>query len=799
VLGSVALVLAAFLACAISLYLGELTGNALALGAALILGGVLIASAGALWLSRRISAPIEQLTAASARIGGMDLHRPIAVTSPIREIDALAQSLEQMRLNLARAQTVLETTAEHERQAERALQESRELLLESQRLGKLGYVMTDLASGRSEISESLIAMLDLPPRDGYGPGEVRELVHPDDVGPLDAARAAAAEGTYEFRARDGSGAYRWFEGKRRVRRGARGEPAATLWVLIDVTERKKREEALRRGEERHRLILEHSGDGMAVIRPDGKMIYRSPSLGSEALGYREADVLGQSLFDRMHPGDVAENQAALRRLVATPGGRDSGRVRMRHANGGWRQLAWTARNATNVPGIDGILINWHDLTEITRLQDQLQQAQKLEALGQLAGGIAHDFNNVLGAMLGFADFLVQDLPADSPQYRYARSIVRAGQDARDLVAQILAFARRGNVERKPCDLARVLREAKALLRGALPATTELAIEAAPGGLVAEVNLAQMSQVMLNLCLNASDALAGAPGRIAISLARLDPASLELETAQGEAAESISPPATGRCVIGALDPTQAYARITVADNGPGMDETVLARIFDPFFTTKEQGRGTGLGLAVVQSIIAAYGGACIVQSRPGGGTRFSIYLPLKSAASIDAASAEVAPIRGRGERIMVIDDDVATAEMLRSGLERLGYKVVSLADPRRALELFATRPRDWDVVISDQIMPHVTGTSLFEQMKAIRPSVRFILCTGFDAGASREHARDLGIAAWFAKPVLPQEISAEIARLMQAKRAARDKAAGATLKTADTDAGDSGTLERKIGR
>jgi PAS domain S-box-containing protein len=627
---------------------GTLTGNTALLGIFIVLGAAAIASLAALWLGRRFSAPIEQLTRESARIGQMDLRSPIAVKAPVREIDVLAQSLEKMRVNLDRSRTELETSAALERQAQAAL---------------------------------------------------------------------------------------------------------------------------RHNEARYRALVENSSDSISIYRPDGTMLYRSPSVGALMLGYDEAAVLGKNVFERAHPDDAPNLVATFAWLAEVPGRQKAGRVRMRDSDGTWHHIAWSARNAINVPGIDGIIANAHDITELVTLADQLQQAQKLEALGQLAGGIAHDFNNVLGAMLGFAGFLVEDLPPDSREHHYAQSIVKAGQNATDLVSQILTFARRGSVERKPFDLAQILREVRDLLRGTLPTSTELAIDIEPGTMVADVNLAQMNQLLFNLCVNANDALAGEPGRISLSLARLQANDVDFDLACGEQNELATLKPGGYLVLRSLDPSQSYGRVTVADNGPGMEESVLARVFEPFFTTKERGRGTGLGLAVVRSIVSAYGGACIVASRPGAGTRFGIYIPLKDVAVTSAVAEDVEPRRGHGERIMVVDDDEALAEMLASGLERLGYEVVSLTDPREALEAFSEDPDYWNVVVSDQTMPGMKGTTLYQQLRAIRPSVRFILCTGYDDGASTELASESGIVARFLKPVSPQQISATIAQLMGEPRRA----------------------------
>ncbi len=302
-----------------------------------------------------------------------------------------------------------------------------------------------------------------------------------------------------------------------------------------------------------------------------------------------------------------------------------------------REIDFLARS---LEGMRVRLIQAREEREAKRaLEKQLEEAQHLEELGRFAGGIAHDFNNVLGAMLGFASFLVEDLPPHSREHSYASRIVKAGQSAKDLVAQILAFARRGKVERKPLDLARLVRDSADLLRGTLPASTELTIAIEASDLIAEVNPAQLTQLLLNLCVNAKDAFAGKPGRITLSLAPAQRDDSDVALVRGASANTVAL-TSGAVAIGALDPQRDYARLTVADNGPGMDDAVLARIFEPFFTTKEgAGRGTGLGLAVVRGIVIAYEGACVVASRPGAGTRFSIYLPLRD--RIDA----VAPAGG----------------------------------------------------------------------------------------------------------------------------------------------------------
>jgi PAS domain S-box-containing protein len=381
-----------------------------------------------------------------------------------------------------------------------------------------------------------------------------------------------------------------------------------------------------------------------------------------------------------------------------------------------------------------------------RLQTQLQQSSKMEAIGQLAGGVAHDFNNLLGAVIGFARFLEQDLPAGTQERLFAQRILSACNRGKELVAQILAFTRARTVERKPIDLRTALHESRNLLAGSLPATTQLAIDAGDQPQVVVANETQLSQVIVNLCLNAHDALAGRPGQIKVALSRVHPGDADHRRT---------------LLVGQLDPARAYARLDIADTGSGIAPENLSRIFEPFFTSKERGRGTGLGLAVVHGVVTAYEGGCAVESNPGSGTRFSVYLPLTEARTGPALKeGQGADLRG-GERVLIVDDETDITDMLAIGLERLGYEVAALNDPGEALEAVRDAPAAWDVVITDHIMPGMQGVSLVRELKSLRPDLIVILCTGLDDGVVGQAAQAQGIDAFFAKPVGPEQLAAAI--------------------------------------
>lgn len=392
-----------------------------------------------------------------------------------------------------------------------------------------------------------------------------------------------------------------------------------------------------------------------------------------------------------------------------------------------------------------------------RLQLHLQQASKMEAIGQLASGIAHDFNNLLGAVIGFAGFLAQDLPAGSEQHQFAERILRACHRGKDLVAQILAFTRTRTLEKRAVDLRSALKESRELLAGSLPTTRRLVFEPGDQPLVVEGNEAELGQLIVNLCLNAHDAMGADPGEITVSLAKIRPGHADFRR---------------MLLVGELAADRAYARLDVTDVGAGIAPDNLPRIFEPFFTTKERGRGTGLGLAVVHGIVTSCGGACAVTSRPGHGTRFSVYLPLSKRAVAAGDIAAPRDLRGR-ERILVVDDEVDITDMLSIGLERMGYEVAAMNDPSETLEQVAEDPSLWHAVIIDHLMPGMQGATLAAKLKSLRPELVVILCTGLDDGAIRRQAGS-AIDAFFVKPVEPEQLAAAIRGLTKAPK---DRPAG----------------------
>ncbi|HEY1722860.1 MAG TPA: PAS domain S-box protein [Magnetospirillaceae bacterium] len=524
-------------------------------------------------------------------------------------------------------------------------------------------------------------------------------------------------------------------------------------VSIDISEHKAAERELRQSEARFRALFECASDLNLVIDLSGIVRLASPST-LDVMGYAPAELIGKSLFDYIHPDEAIPSREKLDLLSVHPGAIERGEMRARASDGSWRSIAWSARNAINVPGIDGILITGQDMTEFRRLEAQLNDARRLQSIGTLAGGIAHDINNILGAVLGFAKFLHEDLDRDSPQHTYADRIVSASERGRDLIHQIFAFSRAGRVERQPEDVVALTEETIKTLPALMPIEAKLSVRVEHKPLIARVNAAQIQQLLLNLAVNARDALGGKTGAITIDVGEISLESNDYRELRFHEGNGVHPKGAGHeIVLGSLESAARYVRITVTDTGIGMGPEVLANAFEPFFTTKSRSSGTGLGLATVRNIVAATGGSCIMQSATNRGTTISVWLPLIHAEpqSVSVPPPAVARKEGQG-RIIVVDDERDLADATAIGLRRLGYQAVAFNDPVEALRCFTDDPDQWRAVISDHRMPGMTGLQLLTSMKEIRPSIDFILCSGFTDGTIEHVAFEQGASHFFLKPV-----------------------------------------------
>jgi len=394
------------------------------------------------------------------------------------------------------------------------------------------------------------------------------------------------------------------------------------------------------------------------------------------------------------------------------------------------------------PFEDGAIITAADVTRHVRIEkdkkryeSQLLQSQKIEAVGTLAGGIAHDFNNILWIITGNLELVKTEIDENNDRAHYhIQRVEEASRRAKDLVTQILNFSRQSSQEKRPLKISTIVKESLKLLRSSLPTTIEIKQNIAEEDMTIMADLTQVSQVLVNLCTNAAHAMRETGGTLDISLSQI---SLdEDETVRHQN----------------LAPGQ-YALLSVMDTGQGIAEDVVERIFDPFFTTKQVDEGTGMGLSVVHGIVKNHGGAITVFSKPGKGAVFHVLLPLITPDTKQAERNYSQVIPTGNERILLVDDDEILLETQERILLRLGYAVVACQSSVSALEEFRKQPHKFDLVITDQTMPQMTGLALARECLTVRPDMPIILCTGYSESVSEEMARAAGISAFLMKPVV----------------------------------------------
>jgi two-component system cell cycle sensor histidine kinase/response regulator CckA len=535
-----------------------------------------------------------------------------------------------------------------------------------------------------------------------------------------------------------------------------GGRACLVILGRDITDQKNAEQALRESEEKFAKAFLSSATSLTITElPSGR--YVEVNVGFErTTGYTRAEVIGRTAVDLGVWANPADRAVFIQQLQQHRVVRDMECTFVSRTG----QLIITRCSADiiEVGGKTCALTVIHDITQQRRaeeakavLETQLRQAQKLEALGQLAGGIAHDFNNILTGILAYVELASLDAERPKEVRRHLEAVKFASERAGSLVRQILTFSRRQAPERKPTQLADVVGEALKLLRSTLPTTIaiEQEVDSATPAVLADAT--QIHQVVMNLCTNAAHAMSDRPGRLTIRLAAADTLTM------GDHA----PPG--------IEPGR-HARLTVEDTGRGMDVATLGHIFEPFFTTKAPGEGTGLGLAVVHGIVEEHDGVITVRSTPGVGTTFDLYLPEYTAFE-DAGSAREEPLaRGRGQHVLFVDDETVIGRAIPQLLERLGYRATVHSDPREAWEAFDANPAAFDLVVTDLTMPHWTGIELSRRILARRPGIPIILTTGHSGTWTPFGIQAIGIRAMIAKPLTSAKLAHELHAILGAGNA-----------------------------
>jgi PAS domain S-box-containing protein len=515
--------------------------------------------------------------------------------------------------------------------------------------------------------------------------------------------------------------------------------------------RRSREE-LRESQELFRQTFHEAPIGKAFIAPDGVFLRVNREL-CEIFGYSESEMLAGG-FQLIV--DAANRQDSMQTLFPMRAGERQARQmewRCHHHNG---HEIWIQLHVALVPDSRGLASTYicqvqditarHKAEEArSQLEAQLNQAQRIQALGSLAGGVAHEFNNMLGAVIGYTELAATDLGEGHPARARLDEVLKAGMRAKEVVQQILTFSQRQDLKRELLPLQRIVDEATRLIRSTIPSSVEIRVEMGLDSSAIFGNSTQIHQALMNLCTNAWHAMGEHGGRIVISQKIV---AVDRETG-------------ARLAI----PAGKYSVLSVVDNGQGMDASTLARIFEPFFTTKGPGRGTGLGMSVVHGIMQAHEGAVDVESELGKGTSAHLYLPVQSAEPIKKPSSDQsAPPSGQGQRILLVDDEHALVQVGTKLLQHLGYHVTAFTSAVEAMACFRKRPASFDLVITDMTMPGMTGIDVADGIRQLRPDLPVILASGFVNAEIREQAGLLGFREIMSKPVSTQVLAEAIQRV-----------------------------------
>lgn len=516
-----------------------------------------------------------------------------------------------------------------------------------------------------------------------------------------------------------------------------------------VAEQRTMEDGLRKSEEKYRVLIESTGTGFVKIDGEGRVLEANQDYVRLSGHQDVSDIVGRRVFEWTADYDLARNREAIKECVWL------GFVRHLQIDyvDGQGNFTPVEINGTAVynEGRCEILTICHDVSGRKLLEEQLRQAQKMEAIGTLAGGIAHDFNNILAAIIGYAEMVKRSLPQEAGTAQAdIQQVLRAGLRARDLVKQILAFSRKGGEERSLISPKPMVKEALKFLRATIPASIEIREDVDPGCGSVLANPSDIHRIVVNLCTNAFHAMEKSGGVLTVVMK-----TVELSKSDLAGEDDLLP--------------GQYVLLSVRDTGPGIPPEIVSRIFDPYFTTKDVGKGSGMGLAVVHGIVKNYGGMVQVESLVGSGTVFRIYLPQmgKDGAAAAEGLHEWALPPGQ-ERILFVDDEESIVEMGKAMLSGLGYRVTVKTSPLDALEEFKGQPDDFDLLITDQTMPRMSGIQLAQEVRNIRPGLPVVLCTGYSSAIGADTALEQGISHFLMKP-LTMRVLAETVRKALARK------------------------------
>ncbi len=514
-------------------------------------------------------------------------------------------------------------------------------------------------------------------------------------------------------------------------------------MLEDVTRQKQAEQELHRREEHFRLLIENASDLITVINGEGVIQYQSPSAG-RLLGYRPEEVSGHRVFEFIHPEDTPRVVGALQRALAEAEAGVTVEFRLRHRDGTWKMIQSIGRSMPFEDAGICVVVNSRDVTEQKRLEVQLRQAQKMEAIGQLAGGVAHDFNNLLTVIAGHSELLMMSSAPDQPGHGSLAEIRKAADRAASLTRQLLAFSRQQVLSPRVMNLNAIVSDAEKMLKRLIGEDVALASSLSPNLSPVRVDPGQMDQVIMNLALNARDAMPRG-GNITI-----ETANVRFDDDAADTGMEICP---GR-----------YVMLAISDTGTGIAPEIRPHIFEPFFTTKAVGRGTGLGLAVVHGIVKQSGGHIAISSEMGVGTTFNIYLPVVEEQPARPDTDALKPPNGH-ETILLAEDEASVRQLSAVALQRFGYNVLKAASGQEALDLLKTSGRKIDLLLTDLVMPEMSGRELAEAVLGRFPGIKVLYLSGYTDDAVVRHGILQSDVAFLQKPFTPIVLARKVREVL----------------------------------
>ena len=523
-----------------------------------------------------------------------------------------------------------------------------------------------------------------------------------------------------------------------VNRVSMAGPPIFTGFLRDITERKQFEEALRRSEEHFRSLIENSSDVIAIVKEQGRFVYLSHTV-QRILNYRPEELIHRPVFEIIHPDDHGQVEQALQRALSQPEKATAVQFRCRHANGTWRILEAIGVQRKDPSGQIGIVVNARDITERRQLEDQLRQAQKMESIGQLAGGVAHDFNNILTVIQGHAALLSSSTGLTVNQRNSLEQITLGADRAANLTRQLLTFSRKQMLQPRHLDLNEVVNNLAKMLQRILGEDIALHLHFQRGLPTVHADQGMLEQILMNLAVNSRDAMPRG-GQLIINTRH----------AQVEPGE-MPPNCDGAHGL--------YVVLSVGDTGTGIDPEHLPHIFEPFFTTKDVGKGTGLGLATVYGIVHQHHGWITVDSESNRGTVFQIFLPATNQKADTVADVTYTlPTRVGRETILLVEDEAALRNLVKSILERSGYRVLEADSAFTALEVWTDHHGEIDLLLTDMVMPDgMNGRELGQRLQIDKPQLKIIYSSGYSPDVVGEGFLEAEGRHFLQKPYHPRKL------------------------------------------